>query len=74
MSDVPNPGSREATESGCTCAVLDNARGRGYMGQPGIFVISADCPMHGLGHGVEGTYLSGPKAATPNQTGEVDRT
>jgi len=44
---TPNPGSDKAVAAGCTCAVMDNARGRGYMMQPGIFVISMDCPLHG---------------------------
>lgn len=45
---VPNPGSDRAVELGCTCPVLDNGRGRGYMGQPGIFVFNAGCPLHGV--------------------------
>ena len=43
----PNPGSPEAQADGCTCAVLDNACGRGYMGQPNVFVMSFACPLHG---------------------------
>lgn len=42
-----NPGSKEAVANGCICPVLDNARGYGYMGQKGIFVMNADCPLHG---------------------------
>ncbi len=49
MSEIPTPGSSEAVVRGCRCAVLDNARGRGYMGQPGIFVVTGNCPLHGLG-------------------------
>lgn len=45
MSD--NPGSDEAVKRGCKCARMDNAHGRGYMGQPGVFVISEECPLHG---------------------------
>lgn len=44
---APNPGSDEAIAKGCKCPVLDNAHGRGYLGKPGIFVLSADCPLHG---------------------------
>lgn len=52
--DAPNallgalllPGSDEALELGCTCPVLDNAHGRGYMGVSGTYVYSADCPLH----------------------------
>ena len=43
---TPNPGSDDAISNGCRCPVIDNARGRGYMGQPDFFVLSADCPMH----------------------------
>ena len=43
---VPNPGSNEAIEQGCLCPVLDNAHGRGYMGQPDVFVMVAGCPLH----------------------------
>ncbi len=42
----PNPGSDKAIALGCTCAVLDNAHGKGYMGQKGVFVMSADCKLH----------------------------
>lgn len=42
----PNPGTSEALELGCRCPILDNGRGRGYMGQPGVFVYSVDCPVH----------------------------
>lgn len=41
-----NPGTDEAIKAGCRCPVIDNGRGRGWMGQPGIFVFSADCPVH----------------------------
>lgn len=46
MSEVPNPGSPEAVEAGCTCPVLDNARGRGYMGVDGTFIFTSNCPVH----------------------------
>lgn len=46
---VPNPGSKEALDMGCECPVLDNARGRGYMGVEGIFVMTESCPLHGSG-------------------------
>ena len=44
---IPNPGSPEAVSAGCRCPVMDNGHGRGYIGQTGIFVMSADCPLHG---------------------------
>lgn len=43
--DVPNPGSDEALDQGCTCAVLENNHGRGN--HLGSFTISMDCPLHG---------------------------
>lgn len=44
-----NPGSPEAKAQGCTCAVMDNRRGKGmYIDRNGdaIFVISGGCPLH----------------------------
>lgn len=43
---TPNPGSDEAIAAGCRCPRMDNNRGRGYLGQEGIFVYSGDCPVH----------------------------
>lgn len=42
------PGSDEALARGCTCPVLDNAHGRGWVidGEP-VWWIRADCPLHG---------------------------
>jgi hypothetical protein len=52
MSDKPNPGSQEAIKIGCTCAVMDNAYGKGAYndenGEP-LFWINGDCPVHGSG-------------------------
>lgn len=45
-SAVPRPGSMDAQMRGCTCPIIDNGHGRGYRGQPDIFVITADCPVH----------------------------
>ena len=47
MTDTPNPGTKEAIEAGCTCPVLDNCRGKGYMGIEGTFVYTEGCPVHG---------------------------
>jgi len=51
--DVPAPGSDEALDLGCTCPVLDNGHGAGYLGgvkNPDtgetLYVISGDCPIH----------------------------
>ena len=53
MTTQPTPGSPEAVKRGYTCPILDNGHGRGYMGgvrdkdgNP-LFVIKADCPVHG---------------------------
>ena len=42
----PNPGTDEAIKAGCTCPVLDNNHGAGYMGIKGVFVYSGNCPIH----------------------------
>lgn len=46
LCDTPNPGSDDAVAAGCTCPVMDNGRGRGYMGVAGLFWYSATCPVH----------------------------
>lgn len=44
----PNPGSPEALDRGCTCAVIDNCHGRGFkLRGETVFWISAGCPLHG---------------------------
>ena len=51
MNDIDlmkaTPGSDYAVESGCLCPVMDNCRGRGYMGIDDQFWINAQCPLHG---------------------------
>ncbi len=54
MTDhTPNPGSPAAVKAGCTCPVMDNGHGRGYMGgardKDGnvMFVMNSTCPLHG---------------------------
>lgn len=49
----PNPGSPEDIDAGCTCPILDNGHGRGYLGgvkdrETGetLFVYNCDCPVH----------------------------
>lgn len=43
----PNPGSAEAVAAGCTCAVIDNHRGRGIPTKDGpTFWITEGCPVH----------------------------
>lgn len=46
MTDTPNPGSDEAVALGCECPRMDNSYGKGYMGQPGVFIYTAFCPVH----------------------------
>lgn len=48
MEEELKPGSSEAVAKGCSCPVLDNARGKGYMGQEGVYCINTDCVLHGL--------------------------
>lgn len=43
----PNPGSDDAVRQGCKCPRMDNARGAGFMGRPGLFAINDRCPLHG---------------------------
>lgn len=47
---APNPGSKEAQDKGCTCAVIDNHYGRGVPGwgkpdEP-AFWVTGGCPVH----------------------------
>ena len=43
----PSPGSEEAQDLGCTCPVMDNEYGKGYMGMEGVFVYNSCCSLHG---------------------------
>lgn len=44
---VPNPGSAPAIARGCTCPVVDNGYGRGFViGDSLTFWYNADCPVH----------------------------
>jgi hypothetical protein len=52
---VPNPGSKEALDWGCTCPVMDNAHGRGVPWprdggkdpkEHPSFYITEGCPLH----------------------------
>lgn len=46
--DTPKPGSNEAVAAGCTCAVLDNNRGRFAPFPPDGWWIAATCPIHAV--------------------------
>lgn len=45
---LPNPGSPEARERGCICAVLDNCHGRFAPFPPDGWYITMGCPAHAL--------------------------
>lgn len=59
----PSPGSDAAIALGCTCPVLDNGHGRGYMGQPGIYVYMASCPVHWPAGTKLGPFIAADDAA-----------
>ena len=42
----PNPGSDQALKRGCTCAVMDNNRGKFPAMPPNNWWITAECPVH----------------------------
>ena len=44
--DLPNPGSDEARNDGCTCPMLDNEFGD-WKAVGGNFITSINCPLHG---------------------------
>lgn len=74
MSDKPNPGSDDAIKIGCSCPVIDNCHGRGYMGgglldESGntVFVINCDCPVHFCGDDDPSPYCQYCMAMTKEQ-------
>lgn len=44
--EIPNPGSPDAQDLGCSCPVFENNRGLGIDGQPGVFVYLVGCLLH----------------------------
>lgn len=47
MKDIPNPGTAEAVEAGCTCPVMDNHYGHGVPFGKGVqFWYTEGCPVH----------------------------
>ena len=42
----PNPGSDAAIDAGCTCPVLDNSHGQGWLCSGTHWIVSR-CPLHG---------------------------
>ena len=49
LDERPNPGSQEARDAGCTCAVLDNNHGRFAPYPPDGWYITWACPVHDPG-------------------------
>lgn len=47
VPQAPNPGSDAAIAIGCTCAVLENNRGRLAPRPPDGWRVAAGCPVHG---------------------------
>lgn len=43
---IPNPGSPEAGEQGCTCPVMDNWHGADEIGRIRGFITVEGCPLH----------------------------
>ena len=46
MAETPNPGSDEALDQGCLCAVIDNHHGRSAPWPPDGWWITEGCPVH----------------------------
>ena len=44
----PKPGTREASDAGCRCPILDNCHGKGYFGDGEKYgwVVSSSCSLH----------------------------
>jgi hypothetical protein len=49
---TPNPGSREALDAGCACAILDNNHGKFAPWPPDGWWITQGCPVHAPGETV----------------------
>jgi hypothetical protein len=50
----PNPGSDQALNRGCTCAVMDNNRGLRAPMRENQWWITAECPVHDPTDNVKG--------------------
>jgi hypothetical protein len=40
------PGTHQAQAAGCTCPVMDNNHGDGWMGLKDVYVFNTECPVH----------------------------
>ena len=50
MTDKPKPGSAEAVDLGCTCPIIDNHYGKGFIIDDMLcHYMNDDCPLHGTG-------------------------
>ena len=48
MTDKPKPGSAEAVDLGCTCPIIDNHYGKGFIIDDMLcHYMNDDCPLHG---------------------------
>lgn len=67
-----NPGSDAAVEAGCTCAVMDNARGAGVkiLGEGPFWWIEGDCPLHGFRAGRQALQKEEAGLCAPNSGSE----
>lgn len=46
IKTIPNPGSDDAIDLGCTCPVMDNGHGKGSYWGPNTFIYSGSCKLH----------------------------
>lgn len=46
MPEDPAPGSFEALEQGCSCAIIDNNRGKYPPVPPNGWFVTEGCPVH----------------------------
>lgn len=61
---TPNPGSVEARDAGCICAVLDNNHGKFAPYPPDGWWVTEGCSVHAAGRAVLGE-TDQPQEATP---------
>ena len=63
---TPAPGSDEALALGCTCPVLDNGHGKGFMGIEGYYVIAEGCPLHPMPVSLNAALTARPELRAQN--------
>ena len=64
------PGSREAVDAGCTCAVLDNGHGKGRYsdGDKYGWLITETCQLHANPAPEGEAKTSGPSETSPTSS------